>query len=132
MRFEVAAAWAVGFLLPILETYRRGLGEWAIDFTTMFEDYVAGALLLVAAWTARRAGRQGVLLLVVAWSYVTGMMSSSVWYQVEETVRGTVGEPHEVLVVKLLLWGTCILALVSAFRGAAQPEQRVADPGRVA
>jgi hypothetical protein len=118
MRFEVGAAVAIGILLPALETLRRGMGAWAVDFTTMFEDYVAGALLLISAWAAHRQRFWGALFLVVAWSYVTGMMSSSFWYQLEETVRGTVTEPAVVLVVKILLWGTCLLALVSSFRHA--------------
>jgi hypothetical protein len=115
MRFDVTAAFAIGILLPVLETLRRGMGQWASDFTTMFEDYVAGALLLTGAWAVRRGRHWGALFLVVAWSYVTGMMSSSFWYQLEETVRGTVAEPHVVLVIKFLLWGTCVLALLFSF-----------------
>jgi hypothetical protein len=118
MRFEVTAAFAIGILLPALETMRRGAGEWTVDFTTMFEDYVAGALLLAAAWGVQRQRHWGPLFLVVAWSYVTGMMSSSFWYQLEETVRGTVTEPPIVLVIKIALWATCVLALVSSFRQA--------------
>jgi hypothetical protein len=30
MRFEVAAGFFVGLLLPVLETARRGLGHWAV------------------------------------------------------------------------------------------------------
>ena len=45
----------MGILLPALESMRRGLGEWAVDFTTMFEDHVAGALLLVGASVPSRA-----------------------------------------------------------------------------
>ena len=118
MRLEIGAAFAIGILLPVLETVRRGVGEWAVDFTTMFEDHVAGVLLLTGAWAAHRGRTWGALFLVVAWSYVTGLMSSSVFYQLEETVRGTVGEPPVVLVVKIVLWTTCVLALVSSFRNA--------------
>ena len=55
MRFEVIAAFVVGVLLPVMETGRRGIGHWAVEFTTMFEDYVAGALLLLGAWATVRA-----------------------------------------------------------------------------
>jgi len=116
MRFEYTAALAIGILLPALETLRRGVGEWAVDFTTMFEDYVAGALLLTGAWAVHRNRHWGALFLVVAWAYVTGMMSSSFWYQLEETARGTVTDPPIILVIKFLLWGTCVLALVSSYR----------------
>ena len=79
--FEVGSAFAMGILLPALETMCRGLAEWAVDFTTMFEDHVAGALLLVGAWAAGdRDRRWGAPFLLGAWAYVTGMMSSSFWY----------------------------------------------------
>jgi hypothetical protein len=116
MRFDIGAALAIGLLLPALETLRRGLGTWGTDFTTMFEDYVGGALLLLGAWAALRRPAWGTVLLLIAWSYVTGMMSSSVWYQLEETLRGTVGEPAEVLIVKLLLWATCLAGVITASR----------------
>ena len=116
MRFEVIAAFAVGILLPLLETYRRGWDEWTVDFTTMFEDYVAGGLLLIGVWASAQRRRWGALFLVVAWSYLTGMMSGSFWYQLEDTLRGTVTEPPVVLVVKFLLWAVSVLALVSSFR----------------
>lgn len=118
MRFEVGAAFAIGLLLPALETYRRGLSEWRVDFTTMFEDLVAGILLVIGGAAAHLGRRWGVLLLLVAWSYFTGLMSSSVGYQLEETLRGTVAEPHVVLLVKLLLWSTGVVALVSSFKRA--------------
>jgi hypothetical protein len=120
MRFEAIAALAVGSLLPILETARRGIGYWTVEFTTMFEDYVAGALLLVAGFAAIRARPSAPLLLVTAWAYVTGMMSSSFWDQLEITIRGVDLEPNNstVLVFKLLLWGTCIISLAFSFRGA--------------
>ena len=54
MRFEITAAIVMGVLLPILETARRGISHWTINFTTMFEDYVAGTLLLIGGWAAYR------------------------------------------------------------------------------
>ena len=51
-------------LLPVLETYRRGFGHWRVEFSSMFEDYLAGALLLAGAWAAyRRHVSQGPILL---------------------------------------------------------------------
>ena len=121
MRFEIIAAFIIGILLPLLETCRRGIGYWSVEFTTMFEDYVAGALLLIGGWWAYRARRRGAMFLVLAWAYVTGLMSSSFWSQLEETLRHTAQEPNNALVltVKFLLWGTCVIALVLSFRGAA-------------
>jgi len=120
MRFEVIAAFIIGILLPVLETGRRGIGHWAIEFTTMFEDYLAGLLLLIGAWAAYRERPWGPTFLLLAWAYFSGLMSSSFWYQLEETFRQTATEPNNLLVVivKFLLWGTCMLSLVLSFRRA--------------
>ncbi|MGQ0762974.1 MAG: hypothetical protein ACT4OT_13305 [Acidobacteriota bacterium] len=122
MRFEVIAALIVGALLPVLETARRGINHWTVEFTTMFEDYLAGALLLIGAWASYRARRWGALFLLLAWAYFTGLMSSSFWYQLEDTIRGTATEPNNIVIVgvKFLLWATCVTALVLSFRSVAR------------
>ncbi|HKG59299.1 MAG TPA: hypothetical protein VKB05_05925 [Pyrinomonadaceae bacterium] len=45
MRFEVVAALVIGILLPVLETARRGISHWTVNFTTMFEDYLAVSIV---------------------------------------------------------------------------------------
>ena len=124
MRFEQKSAVAVGILLPILETYRRGLGEWRVDFTTMFEDYLACALLLFGAWAAMRHRSLGARLLLVAWAWVTGMMTISSIDQVEVTVGGADLEPRntDVLMVKALLLPVSTMSLIKAFRSAGQSD----------
>ena len=119
MRFEVIAAFVMGILLP-LETGRRGITYWTVDFTTMFEDYLAGALLLVGAWATYRMRSWGPVFLVLAWGSLSGLLGSSFWGQLEETLRHTASEPNNLLVVivKFLLWGTCIVSLVLSFRRA--------------
>lgn len=127
MRFEVIAAFVLGILLPVLETARRGIGHWAVDFTTMFEDYLAGALLLVGAWSTYRMRAWGSIFLVLAWGSLFGLVSSSFWGQLEETLRHTASEPNNLLVVvvKFLLWITCVISLVLSFRRAVQLCTRV-------
>jgi hypothetical protein len=129
MRFAIRAGFAIGILLPILETYRRGFGEWRIDFTTMFEDYLAGALLLVGAWAALRRRPAGELVLLIAWAWVTGMMTNSLISQIEDTLRGAELEPRntDVLIAKAVLFAVSAAALGAAFRTVAQrmlPNQR--------
>jgi len=121
MRFEVAAGFIIGLLLPVLETARRGIGHWTVEFTTMFEDYVAGALLLIGAWATFRARSWGSTFLLVAWAYFTGLMSSSFWWQLEETLRRTASEPNSLLVlmVKFVLWSVCVASVILSFRTVA-------------
>jgi hypothetical protein len=124
VRFEVKTAAAIGILLPVLETCRRGISHWAVDFSTMFEDYSAGALLLIGAWAAHRERTWGALFLLVAWAYITSMMSISLLDQAERTLRQTVTEPYNFLVilVKFLLWSICLVSLVVSFqRVSRQP-----------
>ena len=122
MRFEIAAAFVIGILLPVLETARRGITHWTINFTTMFEDYVAGALLLIAGWAAYTAKSWGAVFLVLAWASFSGLMTSSFVNQLEETLRQTSSEPNNLLVVavKFLLWSVCVVSLVLSFRTATR------------
>ena len=122
MRFEIGAAFAIGVLLPVLETARRGISHWAINFTTMFEDYLAGALLLVGGWAAYRSKSWGPVFLVLAWAYFSGLMTSSFVGQLEETLRQAASEPNNLLVVvvKFLLWSVCVVSLVLSFRTATR------------
>jgi hypothetical protein len=118
MRLEERAAVAMGVLLPILETYRRGIGHWRVDFTTMFEDYFAGVLLIAGAWAGSRRPAFGVPLLLVAWAWVTGMFTNSFVGQVEETIRGVDLEPlnTEVLCVKAILLTVATAVLTATVR----------------
>lgn len=121
MRFEVISAFVIGILLPLLETYRRGIGHWSVSFTTMFEDYLAGTLLLIGGWASYRARPWGRLFLILAWAYVTGMMGGSFWGQLELTLRDVITEPDNLLVVivKFLLWGTCVASLILSYQRAS-------------
>ncbi len=129
MRFEVVSAFVVGASLPILETARRGLGHWAVNFTTMFEDFVAGGLLLVGAFASTRSKSYALPLLLAGWAYVTGMMGGSFWDQVESTIRGVDLEPNNSAVVafKLILWGICVISLVCSYRHALAERGRHGD-----
>ena len=122
MRFEIVAAFTIGALVPVLETARRGIDHWTVNFTTMFEDYVAGALLLTGGWAAYRSKSWGAVFLVLAWAAFSGLMTSSFLGQLEETLRQTASEPHNLLVVvvKFLLWSVCVVSLVLSFRTATQ------------
>ena len=120
MRFEANTAFAIGVILPLLETCRRGMSEWTVDFTTMFTDYLAGALLLVGWWAVYRAKAWGPLFLILAWAWLTGLMTGSFLDQLEGTIRNTIDEPHNplVMVVKFLLFAVSAVSLVLSFKSA--------------
>lgn len=126
MRFEVIAAFAIGVLLPLLETARRGVGHWTVNFTTMFEDYLAGVLLLIGGWAAYRSKSWGTVFLVLAWASFSGLMTSSFLGQLEDTLRQTASEPGNSLVVfvKFLLWSVTVISLVLSFRTAIRDRSR--------
>jgi hypothetical protein len=123
MRFEVGAAFAIGILLPLLETCRRGMGYWFVEATTMLEDFVGGGLLLLAATLSTRGARTAPLWMLLAWASVTAMMTMSFIDQLEGTLRGADLEPHNELVlgIKFLLWAVCSSSLVLAFVHARPP-----------
>ncbi len=125
MRFEVITAFVIGILLPVLETARRGMSHWAVNFTTMFEDYLGGALLLIGACAAYRARSWGNVFLVLAWASILGLMTSSFVSQLEDTIRETATEPHNgvVVMVKFLLWGTAVTSLILSFRTAIRSQK---------
>ena len=118
MRFEVAAAFAIGLLLPALETLRRGLAYWSVDATTMLEDYLAGALLLVAAVASLRRVAFAAPLLLTAWAAVSYMMLVSLVSQVEDTVRAVDLEPNNEVILcgKLMICAVCLAGLAMSFR----------------
>ncbi len=116
MRFEIITAFAIGILLPLLETCRRGMSEWSVDFTTMF-TVTLPVRCLIAAWAAYRSKTWGALFLVVAWSWTTGMMVGS-FHQLEGTIRDTITEPHNLLVIaiKFLMLSTSVVSLLLSFQ----------------
>jgi hypothetical protein len=127
-RFEIWLAVLLGLLLPGLETARRGWDHWSVNFTTMFEDYAAGAALLAAAFGAWRKRRWAPAWMLITWSGITFMMLISTVSQIEKHWRGDL-EPHSavVLVVKvmLLLASACALRTAVRLRSAMLP-----PPGR--
>ncbi|MFI6901252.1 hypothetical protein ACIBKY_08325 [Nonomuraea sp. NPDC050394] len=105
-RFAVASAAVLGVLFIGLETVRRGIQAWWTTPVTILEDYVAGILLIIAAVALLRSARLSWPLMLAAGAYATGMMSSSLWGQVEAQLKGETWESQQVTViaVKTLLW----------------------------
>jgi hypothetical protein len=120
MRFELIAAYAMGIALPVLETLRR-----RTNFETIsgyVDDFIAGALLLVAARAVSRQKPRGPVLLVAAWAILCGGLYNSFFYQLERTA------PHDVsglgnttvVVIKGALYAVALVSLVLSVRSATR------------
>jgi hypothetical protein len=118
MRINLWAAIGLGILLPTLETIRRGFDHWSVSFTTMFEDYAAGACLLVAAAGTLLRTSWAATWMVIIWSGTMFMLLISTVSQVERHFWSDEPEPRGgiVLAVKLALWSISVIALVQSVR----------------
>jgi hypothetical protein len=78
MRFEVSSAFVIGGLVPILGTWleycRRGFSLSLIELAGNLDDYLAGAILLIAGWLSIRTKPFAPVYLVAAWAYCTSLM----------------------------------------------------------
>ena len=119
MRINVSAAIGLGLLLPVLETVRRGFDYWVVSFTTMFEDYLAGAALLIAAIASIQGKRWAPLSLVVVWSGTMFMMLISTVSQIERQIKEDLEAHSEiVLIIKIALFALSLVALAQSLREA--------------
>jgi hypothetical protein len=81
MRFEHAAAYAMGIGLPLLEALRR-----RTNFDTIsgyVDDFIAGGLLLWAARATSLRRPNAGLLLAAAWGVLCGGLYNSFFWQLE-------------------------------------------------
>jgi hypothetical protein len=118
MRFELAAAYAMGIGLPLLEVLRR-----RTNFSTIsgyVDDFIAGALLLYAARAVSQGKRGGEVLLVMAWAVLSGGLYSSFFGQLESTAAVDVGGlPNmTVVLIKGVLYAIALIGLVLSTRSA--------------
>jgi hypothetical protein len=93
-----------------------------VNFTTMFEDYVAGIGLLVAVIGTLRRARWAPAWAVVIWSGVMFMMLISTVSQLERHFWSAAPEPRSgvVLAIKLGLFAISLLALLQTVRENAR------------
>lgn len=124
MRFEHAAAYAMGIGLPLLEAMRR-----RTNFSTFWgyvDDFIAGALLLYAAQAVSQGRRGGNVLLVLAWGVLCGGLYNSFFGQLESSASHDVGGlPNmTVVVIKGALYAIALAGLALSTRSA------IAEQGR--
>jgi hypothetical protein len=118
MRFDLAAAYAMGVGLPLLETLRR-----RSDFSNLhsyIDDYIIGALLLYAARAVSTGKKSGPVLLTIAWAILSaGLYSSFFWQIASSDTHDVGGLPNmTVVVIKGALYAISLTALVLSARSA--------------
>ncbi len=122
MRFELAAAYVMGVALPVLEVLRR-----RTNFETIsgyVDDFIAGGLLLYAAWAVSRKDPTGPVLLVAAWAVLCGGLYGSFFYQLESGASHDVSGLANVTVVliKGVLYAVALVGLGLSVRAAVPSE----------
>ncbi len=102
----------MGIALPVLEVCRR-----RADFSDIpgyIDDFIVGALLLVAARSASHERQYGRTLLAAAWGILCGGLWCSVFGQLHNPAQNDISELPNAAVVffKLLIYGIAIICLV--------------------
>jgi hypothetical protein len=121
VRFSRYLALAFGVFLPVAETVRRW-STWHENPPALFDDYIAGALLLYGAWRTGRDLQHGRPFLAAAWGFLCGLAYASFFGQVWRLQHGDNADPSGlpsvwVTAVKGLGFALAILALVLTLRG---------------
>jgi hypothetical protein len=122
-RFEVAAAYVLGVLLPILEVFRRRTNFEHL--AAYVDDFIAGGLLLFAAVSVSRRRAYGPYVLVGAWGVLCGGFYGSFFAQLDAAAPLDIsGLPNTVVVVvKGLIFATAIVAFVRSIMDGARKVQ---------
>ena len=122
MKIVTVLTYLMGVFLIVAETLRRGTEYWSIYATTIIEDYLAGALLLMAAVCWTKKSMVSTKLMPAAWAYTLGMMSTAFIGHLEAWMRGITirpSHPHsdfDAVVIKGLIWGISLVCLIISLR----------------
>jgi hypothetical protein len=123
-------ALGLGIFFPCIETCRRA-GQFLQPrmWPSIFDDYLAGLLLLAAVWQTRRSGQRGYVWLAGAFGYCVGMMWGSFFGQLLEPAgHDPSGMPTSVVVAfKGVLFALCSVGFVTALRAAPTATHEDAD-----
>ena len=125
MRFEISSAFVMGAVFPLLAAClhycRRNYTFVLADFRSDFHDYLAGALLLIAAWLSVRSRPSAPAFSVLAWSFFVSLMFGSSWGQIDDTLRGEV-EPYNTAIIafKIAILTIAAVALILSIRNATK------------
>ena len=111
------ASYLMGAFLILVETFRRGIEYWGVHATTIIEDYIAGAFLIIAAVLWTRKSPRSEMVMAAAWAYMIGMMTPTFFSHTEAYLRGVTriaDQPFDdvgAIIIKGLLWLVAVIGL---------------------
>ncbi len=110
-------SYLMGALLIIGETLRRGFAYWGVYATTIIEDYIAGAFLIIAAVLWIKKSPRSRMFMAAAWAYTIGMMTPTFFGHFEAYLRGAtriLDQTYDdvgAIVIKGIIWVIAVLSL---------------------
>lgn len=121
LKISLRMATIMGVFLPLAETVRRS--NQIVDLTrflSWFDDYILGAILLIAVYLVKKKINNSISFLIAAWGFVSGALFLSFLGQFEY-YRTTTGDPgifstSFVAIAKGLILGYMLLGLYMAIR----------------
>ena len=130
MKGTQTSAYAMGAIFILGETARRGIGYFAVNATTMLEDYSSGILLILAAAACTAKFAQSTLYLAGAWGYAAGGMFVPFFAHLEAYLRGVTFRPdHPIedvsgIIVKGVIWAICLMMFIASLRDTSERQTR--------
>ena len=127
-RFEVTAAYVVGILLPGLEVLRRRTNFDRPE--SYVDDFIVGALLLLAASSVSRGRAYGRYLLAGSWGVLCGGLYSSFFGQLRSPLPDDIsGLPNLVVVaIKGVFWAVAIAGFVRSIPWTSSVQKAEGTP----
>ena len=121
MRFEIRAAYVLGVALPLLEAARRRTHFHPIP--SYLDDFVIGALLLLAARAVTKGRPYGNGFLCAAWGALCGGLWGSFFGQLTSSAAEDVSglSNGTVVAIKGAIWAVALVALSLSVTRATHP-----------
>lgn len=111
-----------GIFFLLIENIRRGVSYFAINATTMIEDYLMGIIMIVVALVYRKNKELGTKLIIGAWAYAVGGMFVPFAAHLEAFIRGETFRPDHIhtdvnsIILKGAVWLISIIILTLAIK----------------
>jgi hypothetical protein len=129
LKISIRMATIMGMFLPLAETVRRSNQIFdPTRFFNWFDDYILGAVLLLAVYSVKKKVNNSISLLIAAWGFVSGALFLSFLGQFDY-YRTATGDPgifstDFVAVAKGAILGYMLIGLYLAIKSIAPTYKR--------